>query len=165
MMVLVIWLALVILAPFSLPSESVKDLSGRVGVIDNEDQINDMNPFAGAMYYLGDLNCHQLSERSLYLNGNQMPFCSRDLGLFIGLVGGMILAIALDIGMSLPIFLLTLAPLGADGLLQLLTAYESSNSVRLLTGIIAGLGVALLLSRLVKQVLGVYDEGQDSNQG
>jgi uncharacterized membrane protein len=37
-----------------------------------------------------------------------------------------------------------LAPFIADGLLQLHTSYESSNPVRVLTGLAAGLGAAVV---------------------
>lgn len=142
------WLALVVVAPFTLPAGSVTDLSGSVNHLDNQDQIAGMNPLAAAVYWIGDLNCHQLASRSFFLNGNEMPFCARDLGLFIGLVVGM--AVALLTKVRPPVYLLALGvvPLGVDGLLQLLTEYESSNPVRLLTGILAGACLALMIHKL-----------------
>lgn len=155
------WLIIVVLSPFSLPSGSVTDLSGKVGEIDNGEALEGMNPVARIIYAIGDINCHQLTERSLFINGNQMSFCSRDLGIFIGLVAGVSLALLLDIRISILVFLLTLIPMGVDGLLQILTDYQSTNSLRLVTGIVAGAGVSLLLSRFAMQVLDSYDRGSE----
>ena len=42
-------------------------------------------PTAHAIAYaFGDLNCHNLGERSWTINGNQMPVCVRDLGILLG---------------------------------------------------------------------------------
>ncbi|MCH1587861.1 MAG: DUF2085 domain-containing protein, partial [Flavobacteriales bacterium] len=50
-----------------------------------------LNPYAGFVYGFGDLNCHQKHERSFEINSNQMPVCTRDVGIFFGLVvGGMV---------------------------------------------------------------------------
>jgi hypothetical protein len=84
-LILMALVAMVFIAPYTLPYGSVPDLSGRIGFIDNAMIISHMNPFAQAVYYVGDLNCHQIVERSFFLNGNEMPMCSRDLGIFIGM--------------------------------------------------------------------------------
>jgi uncharacterized membrane protein len=162
LIIFTIWLLLILVAPLSLPRGSVQDLSGEVGGIDSGEQIDSMNPLAWVIYTIGDMYCHQIPERSLFLNDNQMPFCSRDLGIFVGLVAGMLLAILLNIRISILLFLLTLVPMGIDGSLQLLTDYESSNMLRLMTGLIAGVGVSLIMSRLARQVLDVYDENSES---
>jgi uncharacterized membrane protein len=143
LIVFAIWLLLIVIAPLSLESG---------------EQFDSMNPLAWVVYTIGDMYCHQISDRSLYLNENQMPFCSRDLGIFIGLVAGMSFAILLNIRISILLFIFTLVPIGIDGSLQLLTGYESSNLIRLITGLMAGAGVGLIMSRLARQVLDVYDE-------
>jgi uncharacterized membrane protein len=162
LIIFTIWLLLILIAPLSLPRGSVQDLSGKVGGIDSGEQLDSMNPLARVMYTIGDMYCHQIPERSLFLNDNQMPFCSRDLGIFIGLVAGMLLAILLNIRIPILLFLLTLIPMGIDGSLQLLTDYESSNMLRLITGFIAGAGVSFIMSRLARQVLDRYDENPES---
>jgi uncharacterized membrane protein len=143
-----IWLGLVLLAPFTLPSGSVTDLSGRATSVDNADQIAGMNPLAAAVYWAGDVNCHQLPSRSYFLNGNQMPFCARDLGVFVGLVAGMALALLTSARPSPLLVALGFLPLALDGGWQLLTDYESSNALRLLTGILAGMSAAMLIHLL-----------------
>ena len=164
LLVFTIWLLLVLVAPLSLPRGSVQDLYGSVGNLDSGDQLDSMNPLARVVYTIGDMYCHQIPDRSLVLNDNQMPFCSRDLGIFIGLVAGMLLAVLMNIRISVLVFLLTLIPMGIDGSLQLLTDYESSNLLRLITGLIAGVGVSLLMSRLARQVLDPYDENPEPSR-
>jgi len=147
-----LWMLLIILAPFTLAPESVPDLSGHVGTIDNADHIAEMNFFAAAIYWLGDANCHQLSSRSYYLNGNEMPFCARDLGIFIGLALGMALAIATRARPPFLLVILGLVPMALDGGIQLLTDYESTNIVRLLTGMLAGVSVAFIIHLMAMTV-------------
>jgi uncharacterized membrane protein len=148
-----IWLALVFIAPLSLPTGSVTDLSGSIGSIENWDSIEQMNPLAATVYLIGDSQCHQLLERSYTINGNQMPFCSRDLGAFIGLVAGMALAFSGRLRVNWKMALLLLVPMGLDGGAQLISSYESTNSVRLATGILAGVGVAYLLDWFATRML------------
>ncbi len=148
-----VWLALVFIAPFTLPAGSVTDLSGSVGSIDNWQSIEQMNPLAGAVYLIGDSQCHQLVERSFALNGNQMPFCTRDLGIFIGLVAGMGLAFSGRLRIGFKFSLLLLVPMALDGGAQLISSYESSNVIRMVTGIIAGVGIAYLLDWFAARVL------------
>jgi len=143
------WLTLVAVSPFLVPSGTLTDLSGRVGYRDNSAIISELDPIPRAVYWIGDSQCHQIANRSYFLNDNQMPFCARDLGLFIGLAvaSGIALLFMLTIN---PVFLLLgLAPIGVDGGLQLVTSYESMNALRLVTGIIAGLALALLLAQFI----------------
>ena len=104
------YLALCFIAPYSLPSNSVPELSGRANAIDyafenswgndnhgeggsvGHDQSqhggnfawSELNPIWALAYGFGDLNCHQKHERSWEINGNQMPVCARDIGIFLG---------------------------------------------------------------------------------
>ncbi|HEC94962.1 MAG TPA: DUF2085 domain-containing protein, partial [Thermoplasmatales archaeon] len=54
-------------APFFLPRGNVIDLSGQVGVVDNEQQIKHMTSPWNIIYEIGDLMCHQKSERSFFI--------------------------------------------------------------------------------------------------
>ncbi len=155
----------VFLAPFTLPPGQVTDLSGKVGTIDNQAQIDRMNPFAAAVYFFGDGNCHQIASRSFYLNGNEMPFCSRDVGVFVGLVAGMVLAIVARPKPRILLPLLGLLPMAIDGGLQLVSAYESSNLLRLATGLLAGVSIALLLHVFAVRVLEPRPGGTGAPEG
>ena len=144
-----IWLALVVLSPYMVPSGTLNDLSGRVGGHENDDQFKDLDALPGAVYWIGDAECHQILNRSYALNGNQMPYCARDLGLFVGIVLGFGFASFCRWKMP-PLFaVIGLVPIAIDGGLQAVTEYESNNPLRLATGIVAGLVLSLLLAHFV----------------
>lgn len=147
------WAALVILTPFTMPPGSVGDLSGSVGTIDND--LGHLNYLAQAVYLIGDLNCHTMAERSFELNGNQMAFCARDLGLFIGLVAGMAAVLFLNPRFRWIVVIVMAAPIVIDGTVQLLLDYESNNVIRLITGTLGGSAVALFLGHVADVVLKV----------
>ena len=86
------WLSLLLFSPYMIDNGSTGDLSGVVGKYDNREVIEEMNFLAKFIYYVGDLNCHQLSHRSYSYNDNQMSFCARDTGIFLGLVLGFMYA-------------------------------------------------------------------------
>jgi uncharacterized membrane protein len=151
-----VWLALVVLSPFLVPSNTLKDLSGVVGGHENENQFKNLGPVPHAVYWLGDAECHQLAIRSYFLNGNQMPFCARDVGLFLGLVIGFFTATFVRWKIPPLFVLLGLVPIAIDGGLQQVTSYESTNPLRLATGLVAGLVLALLFAHF----LFVIDEGK-----
>ena len=139
------WALLILTSPLMLDEGETGDLSGSVGVYDNKEIIQDMNPINKMVYYLGDLNCHQLSHRSYEYNENQMPFCARDIGIFVGLALGFIFALGRKVELTLPLVILSLVPIGLDGTIQLFTDYESTNIKRIVTGIIAGFATGIAL--------------------
>jgi len=149
LVVSLIWLALVVAAPYLVPSGTLQDLSGRVGTRENSAAFSPLGPVPRAIYTIGDVECHQIAERSFFLNDNQMPFCARDLGLFIGLVAGFALASFFRFRWNPALLLLGLVPMALDGGIQLFTDYESNNPLRLATGAIGGAALALLLAAYV----------------
>lgn len=144
-----IWLLLIISSPFMVPSGTLTDLSGSVNIKDNVDQFRDLDALPKAVYSIGDVECHQIKERSYFLNGNEMPFCARDLGLFAGLAGAFGLVAFYRLKLNPLLLMLGLIPLGLDGGIQLITDYESNNPLRLATGIVAGAALALILAQFV----------------
>jgi len=76
------------IAPLTLEKGEVAGLDGRANALDYTDRWKDLNPFAGAIYLFGDYNCHQREERSIVLNGNQLPVCARDVSIFTGILLG-----------------------------------------------------------------------------
>ena len=139
------WLSFLLFSPYMIDNGTTGDLSGVVGKYDNKDVINDMNLVAKSIYYIGDLNCHQLSHRSYSYNDNQMSFCARDTGIFVGLVMGFTYASRKKIILTLPLVIAALIPIGLDGTIQLLTDYESTNPKRLVTGLIAGIATGIAI--------------------
>lgn len=143
------WAALVITAPLMVPEGTLADLTGVVGSHDNDDQFSSLGPIPRAVYWIGDGECHQIADRSYFLNGNQMPFCARDLGLFLGLAAGFGLATFVAIRIHPVLVLVGLVPMAVDGGIQLVTEYESNNPLRLLTGLIAGLALSLMFAHMI----------------
>ena len=139
------WALMILTGPLMLETGETGDLSGSVGLYDNKKVIQEMNPVSKIVYYLGDLNCHQLSHRSYEYNNNQMPFCARDVGIFLGLAIGFIVSLGRKINLTLPIVILSLIPIGLDGTIQLVTEYESTNPKRIITGMIAGIATGIAL--------------------
>ena len=139
------WTLLIAGTPYVNEENSTGDLSGSVGKYDNEEVIEKMNPISRVVYYLGDVNCHQLSHRSYEYNDNQMSFCARDFGIFLGLAMGFTYSLGRRIELTLPLIILALTPIGIDGTVQLLTDYESTNPRRIITGLIAGVATGIAL--------------------
>lgn len=140
-----IFLLLLLISPYLVPPGKFTDLSGEVLSIDNQGQFSGINPVAWLVYSFGDLNCHQLKDRSFFLNGNQMPMCSRDTGIFVGLFAGALALSLLSLSIKRRYLVIGLLPMIADGALQAATSYESDNSIRVVTGAIAGISVAMFV--------------------
>ena len=148
------WSFLQILAPLSLPSGSVTDLSGMSGILDNAEDLQDM-PFPwNTVYTIGDRMCHQKPERSLFLNGNQMPFCSRCTAIWIGLALGTAIMIPYRLNLDFKFFFLIpvgLLPLGIDGVGQLVGLWESTHVSRIITGVLAGAVCGITIGCIVDE--------------
>lgn len=79
-------------APFLAEQGIATGLDGRIGAIDHGGLWSSMDPVSHIAYLVGDFMCHQESTRSFVLNGNQMPFCIRDVSLLAGLAIGCAMA-------------------------------------------------------------------------
>jgi len=112
-----------------------------------------MNLFARAVYTMGDIECHQIADRSYYLNGNELPICSRDVGLSIGFLIGMVIGLLYVRRINPFILAVGILPILIDGGLQTVSDYHSNNALRTITGIIAGVAFALLLCELAARYL------------
>lgn len=146
------WAFSLILAPLTLPKNSVKDLSGIVGREDNKEINEKMNPFAKFIYKTGDSNCHQLKRRSYFLNGNQLPFCSRCLGIFFGFAFAGAIITFKRVELTWQLIIIGLTPIGIDGTIQLFTSYESYNIIRLITGLLVGIITGFAVGQIIYEV-------------
>jgi uncharacterized membrane protein len=131
-----------------------------------------------AVYTFGDLQCHELWYRSLYINGNQMPMCARMTSMYIfanfGLVAAAFAQPSTSAGRvmlnAMPawvqkrlarggpdraaalIVVVGLLPVAIDGFYQLfsdVTHYESTNVMRILTGVPGGFVGGLLVGAML----------------
>ena len=175
------------LAPLMLEPGTVNDMDANANRVDYWDKWKDMmsegHVYEGIIYLFGDINCHQKHTRTYTINGNQMPICTRDVGIFLGgSVGFLILFLAtpkLDFYQTffsvLPskfqerlfkrvsrkqlfflILVMAVVPTGFDGIYQLASDYESTNFTRIVTGFIFGIPTALAFGAFL--MAGVHDE-------
>lgn len=90
--------------------------------------------------------CHRRADRSFSIDGRQFGVCARCTGL---IAGGAVSPAALLVGSSLPwVALLAVAALALDGLTQRAGWRESTNALRLATGVLVGLTGPAALSLL-----------------
>ena len=145
--VLTIFALLFFIAPATLPPGSV-DL-GEEGTTIPDEKTNitkDMPPFQKWAYEFGDATCHQKASRSFFINGNEMPLCARCATIYLGLAIGTLITAFMFFELKIWIFLIGLAPMAIDGIGQtILGLWESTNLLRVLTGLPAGLvsGIAV----------------------
>ena len=148
-----------ILSPIFLPSNTYTNLSGMVAVSDNQESIDSMSFPWNVAYIFGDRLCHQKTERSFFINGNQMPFCTRCTAIFIGLVIGLIIIVLYKIELNERFILfifISLVPIGIDGTGQLFGLWESSNLSRTLTGLFLGIPFGIAIGIIIDEIKTIY---------
>lgn len=96
--------------------------------------------------YLFRLFCHGIPKRCLTLWGVPMPICARCTAIYVGALAGIVAARVLpwmSERTARYVMYAAATPLGIDGLTQLTTLRESTNALRMATGLIGGIGFAL----------------------
>ena len=88
------------------------------------------------------LGCHQMPERSFFYKGYQFPLCARCTGLVIGYLMGILIYFLKIINWEIAILLCI--PLVIDGGSQYLKWRMSNQRLRLITGILCGIGIKLM---------------------
>jgi len=92
------------------------------------------------------LFCHGIPERCFIVWQVPMPICARCTAIYAGL------AVAVVVFLLLPrmservarvVLIIAIVPLGVDGLTQLVRLRESTNELRLVTGLAAGIAFGL----------------------
>ena len=90
--------------------------------------------------------CHGIPRRCLTLWNVPMPICARCTAIYGGALAGLVLMRLLPPmrERAARIVMMAMAtPLAIDGLTQLTTLRESTNTLRIVTGILGGIGFAL----------------------
>lgn len=91
------------------------------------------------------------------MEGYKTAMCSRDTFMYVGLlVAGVVYVFTKSKIKQLPSFLflfISLVPMGIDGTAQLLGFWESTNLIRSITGLIAGIGVGYYMVFLLCDIL------------
>jgi uncharacterized membrane protein len=106
------------------------------------------NPY---IYYF--MKCHQLSERSFFIDNRQFQVCARCTGIILGIFFGiMMFPIYFIIN---PYYLLSFVFLSTifisiDGLTQLYKLRKSNNILRLSTGIFWGVSYIIFIYLIIR---------------
>ena len=131
------------------------------------------------LFHLYRPMCHQLPGRSFFVFGAQMPVCARDIGIYGGMLLGA-LAFPFVFGMRstklLPLWMFVgaMIPIGIDGGVQLVSGhfplpiigvYESTNPVRLATGLFMGVTMSVYAIPLLNGIWEGYMKGRRGKEG
>jgi uncharacterized membrane protein len=150
LLLMVLTVAACISIPAFYPYGTFVHLDGIAGAIDHADLWMSMDPLSAIVYGMGDLFCHQEMARSFIVNGSQMPFCIRDISIFIGII----ISMAAWEVMQLYVDPLSRKVLITAFILIFIMAADwavgqhtdmSSMLLREATGILAGLGIGTLI--------------------
>lgn len=100
------------------------------------------------------LMCHGKVERCLTLFGAPMPVCARCVGIYGGMLLGILAFWAVPLlreKVMRNVAIAATVPLALDGLTQLTGLRESTNELRVATGVIAGLAFGLWILSAVER--------------
>ena len=92
--------------------------------------------------------CHRRPDRTLKFKGRYFPVCARCTGIYAGVLFIFLLHYFIKLDYNLNLFIISLIlmlPTAIDGITQLYKWRESRNSIRLVTGLLCGVGYGLLL--------------------
>ena len=172
------WTASFFIAPFTIAPGTFAFQVGAANQMNHWNLWSTLWIYPQAVYAFGDIQCHQLWFRSLWLNGNQMPMCARMTSMYIfanfGLVAAALAEPSTSAGRvmlnampswvqrrlerfgtergSALLVVLGLLPIAVDGFYQLfsdVTHYESTNVTRILTGVPGGFVGGLLIGAML----------------
>lgn len=91
--------------------------------------------------------CHRRPDRSFFFRGHQFPVCSRCTGLIIGSAFFMIYSYLNPLNYTFNTLIVSIIlqlPYIIDGTTQYFNLRESNNILRLITGLLGGVGIVLL---------------------
>ncbi len=120
------------------------------------------------MHWLGFGLCHQLADRSFIAGGVQLPVCARDTGIYIGFVASLLLIALLDRGKHSsrmpPAWILgvgaaAVIAMAWDGATSYLGLRETTNLIRLATGLGVGFALPLIVVPVVNAELWEHPGG------
>lgn len=102
--------------------------------------------------------CHQMPERSFFINNYQLPVCARCTGMMVGYIMALFLAL---FGKKIKFYicLLMMIPMIIDGCVQYKTAYLSNNFKRVVTGFLYGIGFIQIIIKLIGLIVNLLRGG------
>lgn len=99
----------------------------------------------------GNLICHRKPERTFKIGKNYFPVCSRCTGIYLGACAYFALVYLIYVEYNLVTIImgfLMVIPTFIDGLTQLCLPRDSNNTIRFSTGILAGMGMGIMVKGL-----------------
>lgn len=112
---------------------------------------------AGLSYLFFHFICHQLPERSFFLLGKQLPVCARCTGIYLGALAGVLIYPVKRFVASKKLLLIASVPVVLDGIEQLIGFWESTNLLRLTSGLLLGLvAILFILPELINFLTLLY---------
>ncbi|MFC2145698.1 DUF2085 domain-containing protein, partial [Actinomycetota bacterium] len=120
-----------------------------------------MQTLIDILHFLGGGLCHQEVDRTFSVGMLNMPVCSRDTGIYLGIFISLITIILIERRRkgevpSLKIILITVGVfliMGLDVVLSFLGIIDSNNIIRLITGFFTGWFMVFLLLSLATNVM------------
>ena len=94
--------------------------------------------------------CHQLPARSIFIKGWQLPVCARCTGVCIGQLASLIVGIIFK-PISIRKSVLLISLMGIDWGVQEANIKKSTNTRRLITGILGGYGLFNIYVRAISK--------------
>ena len=86
-----------------------------------------------------------------------MPLCSRCVGIYSGIIIGLLIFLILNFQFStntiLKLFIISQIPLIIDGVTQYFKFRTSTNFLRFVTGIIGGIGSGIVIAYLILLII------------
>ncbi len=95
--------------------------------------------------------CHRKPERTYKIRDHYFPVCSRCTGFYIGEFSYFIYVYFIYVEYTVYLIFmafLMIIPTFLDGFTQFIGSRESNNKLRLLTGLLGGVGLAILVKTL-----------------
>jgi uncharacterized membrane protein len=102
--------------------------------------------------------CHGDPVRSLWMGGRPLPLCSRCItfypSILLGIGAGILIHFFIDLGslLALIAFAILITPLVLDGWTQYIGLRTSNNTLRALTGALAGAGIGFGITYMMIRV-------------
>lgn len=95
-------------------------------------------------------NCHQMPDRSFFIEKYQFPLCARCTGISLGYIAALLTAPFRSFSYYIAILMF---PLAIDGTVQYFAKYESTNLKRIVTGILYGFAFTSIILQALKSAI------------
>ena len=97
------------------------------------------------------VSCHRDPSRSFFWKGRQFPVCARCTGIHLGYLSLFLFLFQL-IYINWILSIILILPTLIDGLTQAYLNRESTNSIRVISGFLAGIGVMSIIHIIGSQI-------------